>query len=245
MSLIGGDLTAPTQEAIEISCGFERRVHGVLDGRGFFVDGAFGAKGFEMTDVGFGTTALSPIRIPHRIDQVDLITLQEDYFSYCQGFNALEVTRVNNNVIDASYFGGRLHEFGNHEIANNHHPTPQTVSWSGINRQQRPWKDSFAGVGARAAAPGPGFRTRTDHGHQSPEVGDLLGADVQCTGNPFGFYHMDGSANEEGSVAGPRPISPVGDGFITVDGYPMDGNPELAYGGPIDNGSCQGPRHDP
>ena len=106
------------------------------------------------------------------------------------------------------------------------------------------------GVGARAAAPGPGFRANTDHGIQfqdeyvqGPEVGDLLGADVQCTGNPFGFYHMDGSANEEGegSVAEARPISPVaeGGGFTTVDG-----NPKLGFGGSVDNGSRKGPRHD-
>lgn len=113
ISLRGGDLAAPTQEETECAYGSEKRFRSVLAGRGYFVDGAFGARGFELTDIGFGTTALSPIKASYRIDQVDLAALQEDNFTYCQGFGAPEVTRVNNNPVDASYFGGRLHAFGN------------------------------------------------------------------------------------------------------------------------------------
>ena len=187
VSLIGGDHVAPGQEEVEVSYDFEGRVQAVLDNRGYFVTDSYEAKGYEVTQSGFVTTALSPIKVSHRAESVTLAELQEDYFEYCKGFNALEVTRVNNNEMNASHFRGRLHEFGNPDIPNDHYPAARMVSWSGIGQPQRPWKDSYAGVGARAAAPGPGFG--------DPVVGDLLGADVECTGNPFDFYHADGKVS--------------------------------------------------
>ena len=80
VSLIGGGHEAPGQESIELSYGFERRVQSVLGGRGYFVEDSYEAKGFEITQSGFGTTALSPIKVSHRAERMALAKLQADYF---------------------------------------------------------------------------------------------------------------------------------------------------------------------
>ena len=72
VSLIGGDHVAPGQEEVEVAFDFEGRVQAVLDNRGYFVPDSYEAKGFEVTQTGFGTTALSPIKVSHRAERVAL-----------------------------------------------------------------------------------------------------------------------------------------------------------------------------